>query len=165
MHLMAEGLISPAEKAMRLAVVEALLGFHGVAYHHRGFSREGGVDCATLFVLAFMSVGAIEPTTLEDLPYYPRDFHAHIDDPLYVRTIERFATRVERRAYPADIVLFRLLASQKHAAHGAGVICWPLGIHAWSPGNHASGRRVVLAEVGKPPLPAAAIAGVWSVWK
>jgi cell wall-associated NlpC family hydrolase len=142
------------EAVGRLKVINAALEFNGTPYQHMGTSKGGGVDCATLLTEAFAAGGAIEPTKLD---FYPRNFHLHQSEELYLGRIERWATKVPRETYlPADIVLFRF---GRCISHSAIVLAYPVVIHAWAKGGH-----VQLDEMDNAPLSAHRVAGIWSVW-
>lgn len=142
------------ERAQRRAVVVAVLSFDGTPYVSEGRSKSGGVDCATLPAESFAEAGVIPPNI--SLPHYARDWHLHQSDEIYLANIERFTHRVDRKALPADISLWRF---GRCVAHSAIVVTWPLCVHAYSESG-----RVELVTALNPPLPAHRFAGFWSCW-
>lgn len=148
--------ISPDEFAERVRAIIALMNYHGARYRHTGRTRVGGVDCATLLLCGFGDAGLVDGAA--ELPPYPRDFHQHRSEELYLNVIEKFAHRVQRDAIPGDIALFKI---GRVVSHSAVVLDWPLGLHAWS----ISGVVETVDVIAAPELGLKRFAGLWSVWR
>lgn len=127
------------EAAQRAAVVTEVLSWQGTRYHHaamvkirRGPAGEvldrGGVDCCTLLVAVYRSVGLIDPV---EIPHYPADWHLHRKSERYMAAVLERARPIEQHdAGSGDVVMFRF----GHAYSHAGIIVapgWPAMVHAF----------------------------------
>lgn len=124
----------------RRAVVEEARSWIQTPYHHRASIKGAGVDCAMLLVAVFTGLGLVEPF---EVPYYPRDWHLHRSEELFLNIVSRYADEHAGPALPGDIALWRI---GRTLSHGGIVIDWPTVIHAWS-----RSEMVRLADASKTP--------------
>lgn len=111
------------EAEARAAVLAEARSWLRTPYHHAAKIKGVGVDCATLLIAVYASVGLIEPI---DPGYYPPDWALHKDEERYLGWVEKVAKPIET-PQPADIALWQFGRSY---SHGAIVVAWPQIIHA-----------------------------------
>lgn len=121
------------ENEQRQAVVDEARSWLRTPYHHQGFVKSAGVDCAFLLSKVYHACGLLPD--IDPRPY-PPDWHLHRSDERYLGWVERYATPVQV-ACPGDAALFRF---GRCISHGAIVIEWPIVIHAYI------GDGVVIAD-------------------
>jgi cell wall-associated NlpC family hydrolase len=110
----------------RAAVVAEAMTWLGTPWRHRGRVKGAGVDCAQFVIKAYAGAGLIDDF---DTGEYPRDWHIHKDEERFLTFVPSFAREIaESEVGPGDLVLFRI---GRVYSHGAIVIAWPQGIHAW----------------------------------
>lgn len=93
-------------------------------YHHQGFVKGAGVDCAFLLVKVYHACGLIPD--IDPRPY-PPDWHLHRSEERYLSWVEKYAIQVEEPK-PGDIVLYQF---GRCISHGAIVVKWPMLIHSY----------------------------------
>lgn len=142
--------IAPSERAQRLAVLVEAETWCGTAYHHQGFVKGGGVDCAFLLVEVYHACGLIPK--IDPRPY-PPDWHFHRDEERYLGWVEKYAHPVEV-PQPGDVALYKF---GRCLSHGAIVVEWPTIIHAMR------GDGCVIAAGDQGHL-AGRVAGFWSLF-
>jgi len=133
------------------------MSWHRTPYHHAARIKGAGVDCGMILAEVYHNAGIvkerIEPAA------YVADWHMHRDSPVYLKTLETYATRVEDPDYvpqPGDIAMYRY---GRQPAHGAIVIAWPEVIHAYM----SAGMVVLDNAVANYDL-ASRFVGIWSPW-
>lgn len=141
------------EQAQRLSAVQEALAWLGTPWRHQARVMGAGVDCGQILAAVFEASGVLPHVDPGD---YPQDFMLHADEERFRGIVERHARKVEGRALPGDIALFRF---GRVLSHGAIVIKWPLIVHAY-----IKAGEVVLddAEANKDLEPR--LAGIWSPW-
>lgn len=138
------------ESAQRAAVLAEARTWLGTPYHHQGFVKGGGVDCAFLLVEVYHAAGVIPK--IDPRPY-PPDWHFHRDEERYLGWVEKYARRTET-PQPGDLALYRF----GHClSHGAIVVDWPTIIHA------VKNEGCVLGDGDQGRL-AGRLAGFWTLW-
>lgn len=142
--------MAETESAQRQAVIAEAESWLRTPYHHHGFVKHGGVDCAFLLICVFHNVGLIP--WIDPRPYAP-DWHLHRREEKYLGWVEKYCRRVEV-PQPGDIALFRF---GHCAAHGAIVVEWPIVIHS------ILGRGVELCDAQNSEL-AHRFDSFWTVW-
>jgi cell wall-associated NlpC family hydrolase len=110
--------------AQRAAVVTEAVSWLCTPYHHQGFLKGVGVDCAFLLVKVYAAVGLVPD--LDPRPY-PPDWHMHRDAERYLGWVERYAHEVEA-ALPGDVIVYKF---GRCYAHGGIVVGWPDVVHAY----------------------------------
>lgn len=110
-------------EAQREQVVKEALAWVGTPYHHAGRLKGVGVDCAMFPYMVYRACGIIPETEIEA---YPRDWHLHRSEEIYLKYINRFASSVIQ-PWPGDIALFRM---GRTLSHGAIVIEYPVVVHS-----------------------------------
>ena len=121
----------------RQRVVREAQGWIGTPYHPGARVRGpgGGVDCAQLPAAVYHGAGVIHAVPLTT---YPRDWHMHRSEELYLAEVLRHAREVAQGdPLPGDFLLYKV---GRCWAHGAIVIEWPRIVHA------VSGIGVVMAH-------------------
>lgn len=94
-------------------------------YHHQGFVKGAGVDCAFLLICVYHAVGVIP--WIDPRPY-PPDWHFHRDEERYLGWVEQYCEQVEQPK-PGDIAVFRI---GRCISHGAIVVDYPNCIHSYT---------------------------------
>lgn len=112
--------------ALRAGVVAEAMTWLGTPYHHQGFLKGGGVDCAFFLAQVFEAKGLIPPV---DPRPYPSDWAHHRGVERFKGWVEMFATQLPPGALPlpGDVVLYKF---GRCFSHGAIVMSWPTIIHA-----------------------------------
>lgn len=119
---------------LRVAIVQEAYEWLGTPYVHNGDVKgpRGAADCAMLLVRVFQTVARAFDVPLLPLDFdprpYPRWWHVHQNEALYMAGMERFAQRVDHPGM-GDIAMYKF---GKHAAHSAIVVSDELIIHAHS---------------------------------
>ena len=109
----------------RAAAVSEARSWVGTPYHHRARVKGAGTDCGMILIAVYSAVGAIEDF---DPGEYSPEWMMHRSEEKYLRTVERYAVKVERDPLPGDIVLFKF---GRCISHGAIVTEWPCVVHAF----------------------------------
>jgi cell wall-associated NlpC family hydrolase len=141
------------EQEQRAAVVKEALSWLGTPHHHHARVKGAGVDCGLILAEVYHAAGvapAIDPGD------YVHDWHLHRDEPIYLRTLEQYASKIEGLPQPGDIALFRYGRSP---SHGAIVIEWPTILHAYI----QAGGVVLDDAIGNAELKERFV-GIWSPW-
>ncbi len=126
-----------SETQQRTAVVAEARTWLRTPYHPMGRVKGAGVDCYTLLLEVFATLGLF---TAEE-EFYPRDWFLHAREDHYKLRILRHATEmVERFCSPTEmvsagnIVLVRIQRKLGAIdAHGGIITAWPKVIHAYPP--------------------------------
>lgn len=148
-----------AERTQRAAVIEEARSWLRTPYHHQGFVKSAGVDCAFLLVCVYHACDLIP--WIDPRPY-PPDWHFHRDEERYLKWVEQYARPV-KTPQPGDLALYKF---GRCVSHGAIVVEWPTIIHA------ARDEGCVIAEGDQGRL-ADHLAidadkghtGFWSLWR
>lgn len=150
--------MTPGEREQRAAVIEEARAWLKTPYHHQGFVKGSGVDCAFLLVEVYHACGLIPK--IDPRPY-PPDWHFHRDEERYLKWVEKYACPVTA-PQPGDVVLYKF---GRCVSHGAIVVEWPTIIHAALHegcllGEGDQGRLAGRLAVNK----AKGHTGFWSLW-
>lgn len=107
-------------------VVAEAVTWHRTPYHHQGFKKGHGVDCAFLLVKTYAKAGLCPD--IDPRPYSP-DWYMHRSEEKFKTWVEKFATRLSDGELPGpgDLALFKF--GYCHS-HGMIVLDWPRVIHA-----------------------------------
>lgn len=140
------------EDIQREDVVREALSWIGTPFHHQARVKGAGVDCGQLPLAVFEACGLI-PSYLP--AHYPRDFHMHGDEEMYLGHLERFAAQVQDPR-PGDLAMFRF---GRVVSHGAVVVQWPVIVHAY-----VEARAVVMDDAVANQALARRFVGWWSYW-
>lgn len=147
----ATGECAIAEHEARQALVTEAMTWLRTPYHHQGFMKGVGVDCAFLLIKVYHAVGLIPD--IDPRPY-PPDWHLHRGEQRYLNWIEEYARPVDVPK-PGDIALYSF---GRCVSHGAIVLEWPTIIHAYMR------EGVVLADALNTPGLSERFAGFYSFW-
>lgn len=134
---------------IRDQIVAEALTWKMTPYHHQGFVKGAGVDCAFLLIKVYHAVGLIPD--IDPRPY-PPDWHLHREEQRYLGWTEKYAHKVDT-PQPGDAALFQF---GRCISHGAIIIEWPIVIHAYR------GEGCVLADASRDPL-VKRLVGFWSL--
>jgi NlpC/P60 family putative phage cell wall peptidase len=138
--------------AARQAVVAEARSWLGTPWHHEARVKGAGVDCGQFLAAVFEACGLVEHVEVEP---YPQDWALHRGEERFLKTVERYASRVERDPLPGDILLFKYGRCLSHA----GIVTeWPLVVHAY-----LGAGNVTLDDVEKNPDLARRLAGTWTL--
>jgi cell wall-associated NlpC family hydrolase len=127
------------EEQQRAAVVTEALSWLRTPYHSMGRVKAAGVDCYTLLLETFQTVGLF--TSNHEVQFYPSDWFLHAHEDHYklrimrhaTEMIERFCSQTAMHA-PGNIVLVRIQGKRGSLdAHGGIITSWPKVIHAYPP--------------------------------
>lgn len=105
-------------------VVEIAKSWLRTPYHHRAKLKGHGVDCGQILIAVFSEAGLISDF---DTGEYPQDWMLHRDEERYLKSVEKYAHRVEVPK-PGDIALFKF---GRCVSHAAIVVEWPIVIHSY----------------------------------
>lgn len=111
------------EAATRRLILAEARSWLGTPYHHQGFVKGAGVDCAFFLSKVYHAAGLIPD--IDPRPY-PPDWFFHQDAERYMGWVQRYAHPVSAPK-PGDVALYKF---GRCASHGAIVIEWPTIIHA-----------------------------------
>ena len=136
----------------RCAVLEEAMSWLRTPYHHAARLKGIGVDCAMFLAEVYEKAGVIDHV---DPDRYPRDWHQHQSEELYLENVESFCHRVDKPK-PGDVVMFKF---GRCASHGAIVIEWPQIIHSYID------QGVILDDAKKNKRLEGKIIGFWSPWE
>ncbi len=106
------------------AICAEALTWERTPYHHQGFVKGVGVDCAFFLIKVYHSVGLIPD--IDPRPY-PMDWHLHRDAERYLGWVEQYATQVEEPV-KGGLAVFKF---GRCYSHGTIVLEWPSIIHAY----------------------------------
>lgn len=104
------------EELQRTAVVAEALSWIGTPYHHHGRIKGVGVDCAQILAAVFEACGLLPAL---DLGHYPREWHLHHGEELYLGWMTRLGAREIEAPLPGDMAVYRF---GRCYAHGAIVV-------------------------------------------
>jgi cell wall-associated NlpC family hydrolase len=110
--------------AQRAAIVAEASSWLRTPYHHQGFMKGVGVDCAFLLSKVYSAVGLVPD--IDPRPY-PPDWHMHRDAERYLGWVEKYAHEVQV-ALPGDVIVYKF---GRCYAHGGVVVEWPIIVHAY----------------------------------
>jgi len=136
-------------QVQRSAVIEEAQSWIGTPYHHQGWLKGIGTDCAFLLIAVYHKVGLIP--WIDPRPY-PMDWHFHRDEERYLGWVKKYAYQVES-PQPGDIALYKF---GRVVSHGAIVTEWPHMIHSVNPGG-------VMPVSNDDSLLTNRLAGFWSL--
>lgn len=111
----------------RREVVRVAHSFERTPYHHHGYLKGVGVDCATLLILVFREAGVVSAGQVVD--YSPQWFLHHGEEK-YLAELTKYAREItQAEALIGDVVVFK---TGRTFAHGGIIIepGWPAIIHA-----------------------------------
>ena len=111
--------------AERARVVQEALSWVGTKWHHAARVKGAGVDCGQLLAAVFEAAGLINP---EEIAVYPKDFHLHSSEEMFLGYVERHFQHIDGPALPGDLALWRY---GRVISHGGIVIAWPNVLHAY----------------------------------
>jgi len=132
------------EECERQRLLAVAWSLKGTKWVHMGRS-EHGVDCAGFALLSFVNSALIPPDALGVAGFYPQDFMFHNDDERFLRMVEKWMKRVDRKeGLPADITLHRV---GKVISHIAIVTDWPNVLHAWRDAERVEGDDVTMGRL------------------
>lgn len=117
----------------RAAVVAEALTWLKTPWHHSAAVKGAGVDCGRLLQAVFTTCGLIDP---EEIAPYPKDFHLHSDQEMFLGYVERYFSHVDEAPLPGDVGLWRY---GRVISHGGIVVSWPNIIHAY----YVAGKVVI----------------------
>ena len=93
------------EDIEREAVVREALTWERTPYQNCGDRKGVGIDCGMILIRAWADIGLIEPF---DPRPYPRDFHLHRAEEVYLGIVNRFAAEIpEEQLKLGDIIMFK----------------------------------------------------------
>lgn len=143
------GLCKRTPAQARLEIVREALSWIGTPYHHAAGIKGVGADCVWLLIRVFQSCGLLE--TNFDAGDYPRDWHLHRSQELYLAGIKANCLPAAEPWGVGDILTYRFGRCVSHGGIyiGAGKI-----VHA------LAGREVEVADIANPLL-ATRFAGGW----
>jgi cell wall-associated NlpC family hydrolase len=124
------------ERRLRDAIVAEAYSFLKTPYHHQGMLKGVGVDCVTLLILVYRSVGIVDVDF--DPGNYSAEWYFHRHEEIYMGGVERYAHRVEVGEL-GDVALYQ---HGRCVSHGAIIVGDGLIIHASRPD-----RQVELCEM------------------
>jgi cell wall-associated NlpC family hydrolase len=124
---------------LRNQVVEEAKSFVGTPYHHGQSVKYAGVDCVTLLILVFRTVGLV-PADFNP-GYYSTDWYLHKSEELYMGGVEKYARRLMNvtEAQPGDVALYKI---GRCVSHGGILIGDGLLVHA-----NRKARQVEITEL------------------
>lgn len=128
------------EELQRTAVVAEAMTWLGTPYHHHGAVKGVGVDCAHLLSEVFTACGLLPKL---DLGNYPREWHLHHGDELFLGWLERLGARPVDVPQPGDLAVYRF---GRCFAHGAIVVELDAVVHSYLD------RGVIYTRAGEDPL-------------
>jgi cell wall-associated NlpC family hydrolase len=109
----------------RAAVIAEARTWLGTPWHHAARVKRAGVDCGQLLAAIFEACGLIEP---EEIAAYPKDFHLHSNEEMFLGYVERHFKHIDAPALPGDLALWRY----GHVISHAGIVIeWPNVLHAY----------------------------------
>lgn len=109
---------------LRASIVQEALSWERTPWQHAQRLKGVGVDCANFLIGVYAAVGLVPAVKL---PYYPRDWYMHRDEPKFLQALREYADPVSE-PLPGDVAMFNF---GRHAAHGAIVIDGPSIVHAY----------------------------------
>lgn len=111
---------------MREAVVAEAMTWLCTPYHHGAGLKGIGTDCARFPLAVYTAAGAVAET---EVGPYPRDWHLHRNEELYLGWLHRLAVEIPREAVRVgDFAVWRF---GRTFSHGAIVVSPPTVIHAY----------------------------------
>jgi cell wall-associated NlpC family hydrolase len=128
------------EEKQRDDVVAEARSWLRTPFHHAARIKGVGVDCAMLPAAVYAQVGLIP--YMENVDYYPLDWHLHRNEERYLATVLAHAKPTEN-PQKGDFALFQF---GRCFSHGAIVTDWPNVIHAYI------GQGVILGRADLEPL-------------
>jgi cell wall-associated NlpC family hydrolase len=134
-------------------VVTEARSWLGTPYHHHARVKGAGIDCGMILAEVYAAAGVLPEV---DPGEYVYDWFMHRDEPVYLNTLEKYATKIEGPAQPGDIAMFQF---GRNPAHGAIVIEWPVILHAY-----ASAGMVILDDAEANQDLKERFVGIWSPW-
>lgn len=117
----------------------------GTPYHHHGRLQGVGVDCAMLLVEVFERCGLVPRL---DVGFYPRDWHLHRSEELYLGWMERAGAHPVQTPAPGDVGLWRF---GRTFSHSGIVVSDAEAVHAYID------RGVIRTRIDEPPLQGRAV--------
>jgi cell wall-associated NlpC family hydrolase len=135
-------------------VVKEAKTWIGTPHHHHARIKGAGIDCGLILAEVYRAAGVVSEDI--DPGEYVHDWHLHKDEPIYLRTLEKYAAKIDGPPQPGDIALYRY---GRQAAHGAIVIEWPVILHAYIPAG-----EVVLDDAEANAELKERFVGLWSPW-
>lgn len=109
----------------RAQVVQEARTWLKTPWAHGQRCQGAGVDCGQLLAAVFEAAGLIEP---EEIAAYPKDFHLHSNEEMFLGYVERYFEHVQCPALPGDLALWRY---GRVISHAGIVIAWPNVLHAY----------------------------------
>lgn len=89
---------------LREQICDEARSWIGTRFHHHAAVKGCGVDCAHLVRAVYMACGV----SIDPIYYYPRDWHLHRSDELFMDFVMRYADRIEERELlPGDVILWK----------------------------------------------------------
>lgn len=135
----------------RAAVVLEALGWLGTPYHHHGRIKGVGVDCAQILCAVFEACGRVPHIELGN---YPRDWHLHHSEELYMGWLARVGARRVEAPGLGDIALFQFA---RCFSHGSIVVAADTVLHSYL------GHGVHVSRFTEAPLAGREVQ-YWSIW-
>ena len=112
----------------------------GTPYHHHQRVLGHGVDCAQILCAVYEACGLTERV---DPGNYPRDWHLHRSEELYLWWLDKSGAVEVPRGVPGDVVVFRC---GRTWSHGGILIDDDTVVHAYM------GRGVIVTRLTEEPL-------------
>lgn len=133
----------------------------GTPYRKMGQVKGAGVDCGTLLLCIYRTMGLLNDEMLE---VYGHDWWLHVKEEFYLRHVMRHALQIAERVFyradqvePGNLVLCHAAGSKVYN-HGGIVTKWPFAIHALYAGVNE-------VDVTRHPMWAYKILSIFDPWK
>jgi cell wall-associated NlpC family hydrolase len=140
------------EMEQRAAVVREAREWLGTPYHHHGRVKGIGVDCAQLLCGVFERASMVPHI---DLGNYPRDWHLHRGEELFLGWLQRVGARRVEQPLFGDVAVFRW---GRCFSHGAVMVESDLALHSYIE------TGVILTRLHEAPLEGREVQ-FWSLWQ
>lgn len=140
------------EAQQRSAVVAEALTWLKTPYHHHARIKGVAVDCAQILCAVFEACGLVPPI---DTGHYPREWHLHRSEELYIGWLAKVGAHRVQTPAPADIALYQF---GRCFSHGGIVIEPGLVLHSYI------GRGVHLSRDSEDPIAGRPVQ-FWSIFE
>ena len=124
----------------RAQVVAESRRWIGTPYHHHGRVLGAGVDCAQILCAVYEACGLVSHV---DPGAYPRDWHKHRSEELYLGWLHKVGAREIDQGQAGDVAVFQF---GRTWAHGGILIDAETVLHAYVD------RGVIVTRLSEDPL-------------